>query len=356
MPRLSVVMAVHDSARFLRAAIDSVLSQTVEDLELVVVNDASTDGSRDIAADCGDRRLVLLDNPTRLGLAASLNRGLGAARSDLIARQDADDVSHPRRLERQLAVLRARPELALMGTRARRIDADGAPVGVVDRPLDPGTIRWYHLFSNPFVHSAVMFRRAAVADVGGYDESFTWAQDFELWSRVLHRYPVLNLPDRLVDYRDHPGSTTAGGRDPARYAALVRHILARNVEATLGESLDQTAVAVLSGFDLGLDRADVDRFVALTFHLAGVFRRRWPEATGGLERTLAGQLDALAARVRPPTRAAAFAVYRSGVAADPHLLRWLPWARALGRLALGPARLRRLRPLARWRTARRGAG
>lgn len=341
VPRVSVVMAVWNGVRFLRTAIDSVLAQTVEDLELVVVNDASTDGSHDVAAACADPRLVLVDNPTRLGLAASLNRGLAVAGGALIARQDADDVSHPRRLERQVAVFRERPELALLGTQGRIVDAAGAAVGLVDRPLNLAAIRWFHLLDNPFIHSAVMFRRAAVEAIGGYDESFAWAQDWDLWSRLLHRHPVANLPDRLVDYRSHAASATEA-RDPARYRPLARRIIARNVEAVLGERLAEFEADLLTGFVLGVDVSEVSRFVALLARLADAFLRREPDAASAPEpeRTLAHQLDALAVRVRPPTRAAAFAVYRAGLVADPRLLRWLPWARVLARLAMGP-RLRR---------------
>jgi len=341
-PRVSVLMAVRDGAGYIRPAIDSVLRQTVRNLELVVVDDGSTDATREILAAYADPRLVRVDNPGPLGLADSLNRGLAVARAEFVARQDADDRSHPARLEQQLAAFAARADLALVGAQARRIDARGSPRGVVARPLGMAAIRWYHLFANPFIHSAVMFRRSVVQAAGGFDHSLPRAQDFDLWSRILQRQPVLNLAARLVDYRHHATSVTESGRHAEEYARIVRRLVARNVEATLGERLDPAAATLLGGFDLGLERADVPDFVSLALRLAARFRERYPEAAreGEPDRTLSRQLDALAVRVRPATRGSALAVYRAGLGANPRLSRWLPWTRVLARLAVGP-RLRR---------------
>src|SRR5258708_31795371 len=155
-------MPVFNGMRHVGAAVESILAQTYRDFELLVVDDGSSDRSLEIVRSYRDARIRVLVNERNLGLAASLNRGLSESRCALIARQDADDLSLPNRLERQVAVMRQRPELALLGTQASAIDVDGRPLKAVDRPIDEVSIRWYGLFDNPFVHTSVMFRRALV--------------------------------------------------------------------------------------------------------------------------------------------------------------------------------------------------
>jgi glycosyltransferase involved in cell wall biosynthesis len=340
-------MAVRDGAPFLAAAIESILAQTVRDLELVVVDDASADASRAIVAGYRDPRIVLLENSTWLGLARSLNRGLAVARAELIARQDADDVSVPRRLEQQLALLRARPDVAIVG--ARGFTVDGATVRPLDRPLDPVAVRWFHLFENPFIHSAVVFRRGVVGALGGYDESLPWAQDWDLWSRVLARHTGLNLADRLVRWRERAGSVTASARDAGRHAALARRVLAANVERTLGIALTDAEADLLAGYGTALDRRDAAAFFALVRRLAARFADRHPGTALATEpaRTIAHQIDAVAARAHPAGRRSVLAVYRAAFGHVPAARRWFPWRRAALRLCLGPAGIRRVR---RWGT------
>jgi glycosyltransferase involved in cell wall biosynthesis len=348
MPDVSVVMAVRDAAPYVRAAVDSVLAQSVRDLELVVVDDASTDGSREIVAGYADPRLVLVRNERHLGLTRSLNRGLACARAALVARHDADDVSGPERLARQMAVLAAHARVALVGSRGRLVDAAGRHVGALDRPLDPYGIRWYQMFDCAFIHGSVMFRRAVVADaLGGYDESLVWAQDWELWGRVLERHDAVNLPDRLIDYRTHTGSVTMSARDPAAFRAHARRIVAANVRRTLDLALTPPDIELMCGFLLGLPRGDVPRYLALVAQLAQRFQAAYPAAARVSEPhgTIAGQIDALAARALPPGRATTMAVYAAALRRHPALVRRLPVARMLARLVLGPAGISRMRSL-----------
>src|SRR5260221_3087417 len=127
-PPLTVLMAFHNDAPFIAEAIDSILNQTYGDFEFVIVNDASNDGSRDIVACYTDPRIRLLDNPTNLRLARSLNRGLEAARGALVARLDANDVARPDRLEKQMRFMHDHPEIALVGGQYELIDTRGRPI------------------------------------------------------------------------------------------------------------------------------------------------------------------------------------------------------------------------------------
>ena len=179
-PRVSVVMAVYNGAGYVREAIDSVLGQTLEDLEFVIVDDCSTDATRDIVRSYDDPRVVFVENTSNCGQTRSLNRGLRLAAAELIARQDADDISEPARLARQVTFLEAHREIAI----------------------------WCLLFFTPFVHSSVMFRRSVLAEVGLYNEALIYAQDHELWSRIAAVKPVANLAEPLVRFRVHPASMT----------------------------------------------------------------------------------------------------------------------------------------------------
>jgi len=216
-PRVTVLMCVYNAERYLRQAIESILNQTFCDFEFLIVNDGSTDGSRHIIRSYDDPRIRCIDNAANIGLTRSLNRGLASSRGGLIARQDADDVSHPLRLERQMAFMDAHAEVALLGTQARLIDKNGRFIACdsICRPQSELGVRWSLLFGNPFVHSSVMFRREEIWDhLDGYNESFRFNQDFELWSRVLVQCRARNLPETLVDYRCHPESIAGSrGRD-----------------------------------------------------------------------------------------------------------------------------------------------
>jgi len=228
-------MSVYNGERFVRQAIVSVLRQTWSDFEFLIINDGSTDRTREFVASFLDPRIRLVDNPSNVGLTRSLNRGLELARGEFVARQDADDLSHPTRLAEQVAFMRSNPDVALVGTQARVIDERGR---VRRRPgweraVDDAAIRFQLMLDNAFIHSSVLFRRGLVwGRLGGYDAGFRTGQDFELWSRVAARYPVRNLARSLVDYRTRAGSTAARyGEDHLR---LSRAVVAANLSRHLG--------------------------------------------------------------------------------------------------------------------------
>lgn len=201
---VSVLMAVHNCERWLDKAIDSVLGQSLRDVELVVVDDGSTDGTPAVLRGYADR-LSIVSAPW-MGLTRALNRGLACCRAPLIARLDADDCMLPERLERQVAYLEARPAVGLLGTAVRML-----PEGDVVCSLcgDP-SLRAELIRRNPFSHSSVMFRRAVLTAAGGwYDESFQVAQDYELWMRMSRVCELASLPDVLTERRRHPGQVSA---------------------------------------------------------------------------------------------------------------------------------------------------
>jgi glycosyltransferase involved in cell wall biosynthesis len=201
IPRVSVVMAAHNAEEYLRPAIDSILGQTLSQIELIVVDDGSTDGTWDILQCYHDPRLFRIKTK-HSGLEASLNVGIQCARSELIARMDADDVSLPFRLARQEEFLRADPEVAMVGSFCRRISEAGRDLGVMKAPCSWSDIRRAMSRDNVFIHSTVMVRRSALRTVGLYDPAYRFG-DYELWIRIAAAFPVANIPEVLVLRREH---------------------------------------------------------------------------------------------------------------------------------------------------------
>jgi glycosyltransferase involved in cell wall biosynthesis len=193
-PRVSVLLPTHNAASHVRGALRSVLNQTFADFEVLVVDDGSADGTREIVESFEDDRVRLLIRD-ETGLASALNHGIEAARGEYVARQDADDRSAAERFERQVAFLDAHPSVAMVGTGARLVaetEGDAGRRHVLARP----TVQDLE-DRNRFVHGSVMLRASALRRVGGYDEFFDVSEDYDLWLRLAAAYPVRNLNEPL---------------------------------------------------------------------------------------------------------------------------------------------------------------
>lgn len=226
---ISVVLPVYNAAASLPAALESLFSQTLTDFEIVAVNDGSDDGgaTRDILARAArrDARVRLLDLPHG-GIATALNAGLSVARGDFVARMDADDACHPRRLERQAAYLREHPQVGLVSCRVA-FGGDAASARGYLTHVDwanglttPEAIRLACFRESPLPHPSVMFRSELVERFGGY-ASGDFPEDYELWLRWLEAGVVMaKLPETLLTWRDGPGRLS---RTDPRYAPAAFH-------------------------------------------------------------------------------------------------------------------------------------
>jgi glycosyltransferase involved in cell wall biosynthesis len=214
-PAASVLMSAFDAERYIQRALQSVLDQTVRDLEVVVVDDGSNDGTRTIIESMArrDPRIRPLYLDSNMGLAAALNRGLRMCRSAVVFRMDADDVALPRRIEVQLAFLETNADIGLVGSQAVVIDDAGHRRGRVHRPLSPPAVLWHSLLDNPFIHPTVAVRRSLLTQVGAYDPGLGSAQDYELWHRVLQVTRGANLAEPLLLYRQTGEGITRARRD-----------------------------------------------------------------------------------------------------------------------------------------------
>jgi glycosyltransferase involved in cell wall biosynthesis len=204
LPLVSVVAAVYNGRRYLRQSVQSVLSQEGVELEFVVVDDGSTDGSGDVLAElaAADPRLRVLRQENQ-GLTRALIRGCAEARGELIARHDADDLSLPARLRRQAERLAGDAELSMVSCSAEAIGPEDEPLYLSQRSEDSPDLRDFDFRSwqAPPAHGTVMFRRSAYRRAGGYREEFYFAQDMDLWLRMNEIGHVAFLRDVLYAYR-----------------------------------------------------------------------------------------------------------------------------------------------------------
>lgn len=214
-PLISVIMSAYNAEHFLREAIDSILNQTYDNFEFIIIDDASTDSSKSILRSYNDQRIRLHLNKENLGLTRSLNIGLTLAKGSYIARQDADDVSYPERFQKQLDFFRANPGLAILGTQANYIYEDGqlAKGFRINKPLTNTGLHFSLTYDSPFVHSTVMFRsRIIPGKLRGYNEQFRTNQDFELWSRAAVDLSMANMGEILLNFRIVKTSVSSGYR------------------------------------------------------------------------------------------------------------------------------------------------
>jgi hypothetical protein len=209
-PRLSVVMAAYNGERYIADAIRSVLEQSFRDFEFLIVDDGSTDGTSRLVRGFGDPRIRLIRNAANCGLTRSLNVGLSEARGEFIARLDADDLCEPGRFASQIQYLDSHPEVGLLGSWYREVDARGRTRREVRLPCTDAEIRWSLYFHSPFAHSAAMWRREPVLErVGYYNATLAYSMDYEYWLRIAREMALANVPEYLIRYRVHDGSMTA---------------------------------------------------------------------------------------------------------------------------------------------------
>ncbi|MBS63827.1 glycosyltransferase family 2 protein [Salinisphaera sp.] len=237
-PRVTVFIPAFNVERYVAAAVNSVLAQTFTDFELLVIDDASTDRTVDIVKRfASDQRLRLVEQPRNLGRARTRNHGLDLAYGDYIAFLDADDCCAPDRLARQVDYLDRNPDIGGVGSWMAWIEADGQPLAekVLKLSLNADTIAWQMLRECAVAQGSLMLRRTAIANYR-YDTSFEFAEDYELWSRMIKTTRFANLPAPLTLYRRHPEQSLSVHR---REQNNVQQIIQSSQLGRLGVRHDQ---------------------------------------------------------------------------------------------------------------------
>ena len=206
MAAVTVLMAVRNGEPYLQAAVESILNQTYRDFEFLIVDDLSTDNTREIIRSYDDKRIRLLSLDKNIGQTAALNRGLHEITTDWIARMDADDFSAPRRLERQMATIQADPSMGCVGTFAWTFTDDPSRSdSFMKRPIGHDAIMSALLWSAPIIHGSIIASTRVMKEAGGYNESYRYSADLDLYDRLLRRCRSANVPEPLLGIRRHPG-------------------------------------------------------------------------------------------------------------------------------------------------------
>jgi len=199
---ISVVLPVYNGESTITESIESLLSQSYSNLELIVINDGSSDDSLKKIHSFSDKRIKVYSHGN-VGLAETLNFGISVANGELIARQDQDDISLPSRIEKQVNRFDSNSNLVLLGTNGILVDQDGQFIKKLSFPNSNNDLQFLTNFYNPFLHTSVMMRADVLKKINGYslDSNCQPPEDFELWNRIKHMGKIENLEDYLVKYR-----------------------------------------------------------------------------------------------------------------------------------------------------------
>lgn len=202
-PSISVVMPVYNAAKYVHAAVESILRQSYGNFEFIIIEDASTDDTPLIVEKYSveDPRIRIIKNERNSGVAASLNKGLDNARGEFIARMDADDISYPQRLRKQMDFLIKNPDICLVATSYERIDEEGNILAPIVLNLDTKTLKMLMRCDNYISHGSVMFRREPIIKLGKYREKCLHTEDHDLWLRIIEKYDIALMPEILYQFR-----------------------------------------------------------------------------------------------------------------------------------------------------------
>jgi len=237
--KITVLMSVYNGEEFLREAVESILSQTLEDFEFLIIDDGSSDSSAEIINSFDDPRIKLVINKFNIGLARSLNRGLLLSSGEFIARMDADDISAASRFEKQIRFLEQHPEIDVCGSYISAFTNESKRIWTY--PTDPLEATCYLLFNAPVAHPVVMVRKESLQRHNLlYDPAYQAAQDYDLWARAIGLMQIANIEEVLLEYRLHDnqiGRSGSGFQSKAANTVRLRLLKRLSLEPT-AEELD----------------------------------------------------------------------------------------------------------------------
>lgn len=228
-PLVSITMPVYNGADFLQEAINSVLAQTYSNWELLVINDGSTDSSRDIVLANTDPRVRLIDNEQNMGIINTRNRGIELANGKYIAWLDADDIAMPTRIEKQVRFLEKHPDCGAVGTLFQQLTTDGTLGKIYEFPTGRKEVRTHLLIENCICNSSTMLP-ATLMKVSKYLHEFEVAEDYELWDRISTSHYICIIPEILTHYRVHGNNVSIKKKE--KMFETVKQLSARMLTST----------------------------------------------------------------------------------------------------------------------------
>ena len=236
---------------YLEKAIQSILDQTYDNFEIIIIDDGSSDDSSSVIRSFSDHRIRFYDNKKNKGLAATLNRAIRLSKGEYLARQDVDDVSLPQRFEKQVAFMETHPDCGMVGTWASVEAVDKNAQYIRSLPVDSLVLKFELLFDNQFIHSSVMIRKKVFEKIGLYstDKSVSVANDYDLWCRLVREFEVSNIPEILLIYREVPNSMSRINGQHGFFKSQVITIMSENLAWITGKvkpDKDTTDFAILT--------------------------------------------------------------------------------------------------------------
>lgn len=250
-PLVSVILPCYNGEKYLQECISSILCQSYTKLELIVVNDGSTDNSSTILESYKDDRLIVIHNKQNIGIVDSLNYGIKYAKGKYIARIDTDDIMQQNRLYKQVKYFEEsnNDELALVGSHHRVINSKGQLLGLKQYPSSHEEIQQAMLFQNPFSHPSVLMRADIVKKIK-YSKKYPHAEDYHLWFKILKKYKAANIPEYLTHYRIHDENTSnKNGREQRESAA--RLISSELDKLKIDHSVEELKIHIAISQNLG---------------------------------------------------------------------------------------------------------
>jgi glycosyltransferase involved in cell wall biosynthesis len=248
-PLVSVVMPAFNSSRYIAEAISSVLAQTHKKLELIIINDGSTDDTANVVSSFRDERVKLFNLKKNFGLAAARNEGLAHANGEFVAWLDSDDIAHPKRLIRQLDFFARNPNVGICGTWVLPFGDQSSAVWRY--PRNPIYIRSEMLFDDPVATSSVTMRRKVLKDLDDvFRPNFAPAEDYDLWERLARSWGVANIPKVLTRYRIH--ATQTSSLDSVKQHRAIKEIQVRQLtELGISPSPEEWRIHLALGIQWG---------------------------------------------------------------------------------------------------------
>lgn len=242
-PKISVLMPVYNAEKYLKEAIDSILNQTFRDFEFIIINDASTDKSKQIIMSYQDTRIRYFENNKNLGVAKTLNKGLELATAKYIARMDADDISSSKRLELQYEEMNRDKEITVLASNFDVVDERGHFLYRENYAKSPEEIYYILQFRDCLGHPTVMFKKHIILNVfGGYNEDRE-AEDYDLWLRISSKYKIFKLNTSLLKLRTSKNSRMGAMSRKIDNDAI--YLTKKNLESLTGEKINLDIIEIL---------------------------------------------------------------------------------------------------------------
>lgn len=272
IPTVSVVMPAFNAEKYLREAIESILSQTFTDFEFIIVNDGSTDSTKDIILSYNDPRIIYLENEINSGIVVTLNKGLDAARGKYIARMDADDISLPERFAAQVDFLDTHPDIGVVGTYLQIIDEQGNNKYIFENASDPNECFVNMIFATCVGHPTVMLRREILTQNHlRYEEYFKGMEDYYLWWQMSKFTKFSNLKLPLLNYRKHSAQITKNQIN--EHFLNVQKIFLKQRLNDLGITYTDEDLELLNQYLVDCGDYDNERLLGFTESLCSLYKQ-----------------------------------------------------------------------------------